>query len=734
MPVSNDFIKRLDFKSEAGLVKSIRDLHLTDKQVVPMLTSVNKSAPAQTVKVARVLVAPEVNFRKEAPQIRQLVKWGSSGGAPSRRVVAQAFCQAGTELALVHQISQLARAEARGFMKEFLAVGGTLKPVAQWLQIAGQALRRRRKASGTDGLWDDIVGAVEDAFDTVVEGVTSVVDSVLSAGKSLVDMVGQIVGWTVDQVSDVVEALIEGGKKIADILSAAIKKGTAALVKFVQAIVKAGKSAADVLAWAAGQAAATVKSVVNALIQAGRTVTSVVTDAIAKGAAVVKKAVLALVQLGKQIGDILRAAVNKTAAVVRQVVEALLAAGAALSRVLVATVGQAISLARNVVLSLVQMGKSIAAILQAVAAEAISVVRNVVDGLLYAGKTLAQVVTTAVSYGVTLVRHVASALVQVGRRAADVLNALVNQAAAVFQAAVRGLLEAGRTVANVLADVYATTAKLIKKTVQALYQIGKTVEEILVTVVRRAAGIVQTVLEALLTIGVRLAVAVATIVTDIVESFRDDFFRGLLALGKAPLDILKAALEAGGAILALSVAVFMEIWGGHRPLTDAERAEARKVFGWSIDLDRVKIAVASIPADVVNWLNGNRTFTTMYVINFASWDTVDTPTLIHELTHVWQGVVAGPIYMVEALHAQIFGEGYDYTDQDLIDAGGNFNAFNREQQASIIEHYWVKRYGPSPSDYSLYLPYARAVYRAQPATIHLGPISVPIPVLSGRPN
>jgi hypothetical protein len=231
-------------------------------------------------------------------------------------------------------------------------------------------------------------------------------------------------------------------------------------------------------------------------------------------------------------------------------------------------------------------------------------------------------------------------------------------------------------------------------------------------------------------VGVTLVQMVATMCLNVVEGFRRGFFEGLIALGHLPLDILKAAALTSLSVLALAVAVFMEMWGGHRPLTRAERAEAQKVFGWSINLDRVKVAVASIPADIVNWLNGERAFTTMYVINFASWTHVTMHTLVHELTHVWQGVVAGPIYMVEALHSQAFGRGYDVTQQDVANAAGDIRRLEREQQAVVVEEYWRMRFGdglttlgwiPVDSsgnrDWTVLEPLATDVYAPQPRSL-----------------
>jgi hypothetical protein len=164
--------------------------------------------------------------------------------------------------------------------------------------------------------------------------------------------------------------------------------------------------------------------------------------------------------------------------------------------------------------------------------------------------------------------------------------------------------------------------------------------------------------------------------------------------------------------------------GAYRALTSIERTEASGVFGASIDLDKVKLAVKSLPVDLVETLNGGRTFTTMYLINFASWDKISLDTLIHELTHVWQGLQEGPVYMVEALEAQLIGAGYNYGYDETADgkqfgnggegelaaAGGNLAAFNPEQQAQVIMHYHARKTAAPPFDVTAWQPYANAVF------------------------
>jgi hypothetical protein len=206
----------------------------------------------------------------------------------------------------------------------------------------------------------------------------------------------------------------------------------------------------------------------------------------------------------------------------------------------------------------------------------------------------------------------------------------------------------------------------------------------------------------------------------------EDMYRKVIdslhQLGKTALEVIIAAAEAGAAALTLAFAILLDWFPGeYRPLTATERADAEAVFGASIPLDEVRLSVKSFAVDFIEWVNGGRAITTMRLINFASWDTLTPDTLIHELTHVWQGVVDGPVYMVQALEAQLVGEGYNYgyTDgttgdggqDDLVAAGGDLEHFNREQQAQIVMHYWHRKFASTPAlETTEWQPYADVVH------------------------
>ena len=150
-----------------------------------------------------------------------------------------------------------------------------------------------------------------------------------------------------------------------------------------------------------------------------------------------------------------------------------------------------------------------------------------------------------------------------------------------------------------------------------------------------------------------------------------------------------------------------------RPLTGAEVTLARPVFGDSIAYDRVAITTFDLgsavtlmdagldgkgPLYLINWVDGFQT----------TLSPADRPaTLIHELTHVWQGQhgLIPPLYMAQAGWAQISagvddvlrsrqwrdwgehrGAAYRF---DKGEIGRDWSSFNAEQQASLVQSWFM---------------------------------------------
>lgn len=145
-----------------------------------------------------------------------------------------------------------------------------------------------------------------------------------------------------------------------------------------------------------------------------------------------------------------------------------------------------------------------------------------------------------------------------------------------------------------------------------------------------------------------------------------------------------------------------------RPMTSTEINLARQVFGNSINYHLVRIDERALIGPAIS----NRPYTSLHTIN--SWGQMSNDTLVHELVHVWQYETSGAIYMAQALHAQLVGEGYIYgktagVNQENAEAlkakkekGVQFANFNREQQAQIVQDFFIiKHY---QRDLAPYLP------------------------------
>ena len=187
-------------------------------------------------------------------------------------------------------------------------------------------------------------------------------------------------------------------------------------------------------------------------------------------------------------------------------------------------------------------------------------------------------------------------------------------------------------------------------------------------------------------------------------------FNGVLDGAAWAGEFLIHALEVIGVAEALQF-----LWARFNrlaPLNSAQIGAAQEVHPPGlIPYSRVRVDYDSLIARLSALISGSgnvaqqlfgtagaqhRAVTTMHVIHTGH--TMDEPLSVHELTHVAQYELVGSMYMPEAVHAQEFGQGYDYQLLDgglatSIANGRTYADFNREQQAMICEDYYRHRHG-----------------------------------------
>lgn len=129
-----------------------------------------------------------------------------------------------------------------------------------------------------------------------------------------------------------------------------------------------------------------------------------------------------------------------------------------------------------------------------------------------------------------------------------------------------------------------------------------------------------------------------------------------------------------------------------RPLTEDEIEAARAVLGaGALQYERVRVCSGGF-LDRIFARNASRAFTTFHTLNLPAGTKLEI--VVHELAHVCQYERVGTRYMFEALLAQIElgGEAYHYGGaKGLLEdfrARKLYSAYNREQQAQIIQDYY----------------------------------------------
>lgn len=131
-----------------------------------------------------------------------------------------------------------------------------------------------------------------------------------------------------------------------------------------------------------------------------------------------------------------------------------------------------------------------------------------------------------------------------------------------------------------------------------------------------------------------------------------------------------------------------------RPLTAGERKLAEKIFGTSIAYDDVQISdKPGLPFQPmhVTMVVGNVMYTNgTYLDDYTRGSHLDRAHFVHEMTHVWQvqnnlfnQIVA--VTELQLKHKFNYAAAYYYT----LDAANDLTTYGLEQQASIIEEYYL---------------------------------------------
>lgn len=724
----------------------------TIQQIGNLLEALLEAGRTVGQLIADAVEAGATMFRK---LVQALLEIGRTVGDVLAEVISQAAGMLSDAISALRSIAvsfaNIIRAAASLVAAAFRQVVQTLISIGRSIvQILGDALEAAASVlrSTLEALLA-IGRTVGSLIADVVTGRRSLIDAFTRAmrdiGRTISDLLNAARTAVAGAVRSITRSLASIGETIADLAQWAAGAATAFAREVIAALVEIGRTVADLMTAVAQRASAVVRTVIDGLYAIGRTFGQLLRDLASVASDILQKFLEAAFSLGATIVEFVKETVRNTYESGKRLVEAAIRAGAAVADLLVeAARGTYFTLRRIVygMADLVGVGDIVRWAVANLEGAFDNIVHQVMTALRYAGRVLTEALDWAAQQTAEAFRAVVDGWESVGEsllslyqwasgvaaNLADrvwewignatsrlrnsvtyVLNYLENDFLPGVRRFVRGLLDAAYEVGWLLIRVLGRAAQFVGEVVRELLELGSTIAELLVVAVTRPAEARDALLRALREIGSTWGSIMAA-ARDAGDAIVDDVIATARRLEQPLQEMLAGALEVGGGFLGLVVSKLFNLLATYRPLTQQEKDAAAPVFGASINLDEVGISAESLDNDIIFGIQemfsgspSSRAFVTGTLINMNASRPIDTPTLIHELTHVWQNFATGPMYLSEAIHAQIVNDDaydYGYTNRDngdgaeavMATADGNFASFNREEQGQVVMHYYVRRY------------------------------------------
>ncbi|MFF0991267.1 hypothetical protein [Kocuria nitroreducens] len=711
--------------------------HKVVKALIDIGTTVGQVLAEVINQAAAVLGDAIQALREIAVSFATILRSAAELAGAALRTVVESLIRIGRSV--IHIMADAFEATAgilRATLDALLAIGHTVSSlivdvVTGRMSLMDAFTRAMRQLGRTAS---DLLSAATAA---VAGAVRSIARSLAVIGESVVDLVQWAAGAAVEFARDVVAALVSVGKSVVDLVTSAGQFGLALMRTVVDGFFALGRTLGQLFREVVGIAANLLTKVLEATFALGTTLVEFVGETLRYTYKVAKLLVEAAVRAGAEVGTLLLEAAKGTYYTLRKIV-----------------VGLA---------DVVGVGDIMRWALENLEGVVGDIMHQVMSALRFAQRNLREVLDWAVDKGEAAFQAVVAAWESVHEDLLDLYRWAKDQAADLVDEVweqigrattrlqnsvtyvlnyletdflpgagrfVRGLLDAGHELADLTGRLLARSLKFVTEVVRQILELGVTLADLFAATIENPGHAWDNLIMAVRDIGSTWGDIMAA-----ANSAGEDAVREVIATArrlKQPLgEMLAGALEVGGGFLGTVVAQLFNMLATYRPLTASEKKVAARIFAGSIELDLVSISAESLDNDIIfgvqdffNKSPESRAFVTGTLINRDADEPLTTATLIHELTHVWQNFAVGPIYLVEAIHAQTTPEGYNYGynnekngeggQAELQAAGGNFEAFNREQQGQIVMHYHVRRYEenlPDP-EWAEWQPYIDVVQAA----------------------
>ena len=544
MSVLKKDIAKIKYSSIKEVGTQIRSLDIKRTEISKVMSYAVELSDTKAYRLARGILSTTGEIESFKEETSSLISWAKTSGVKERKMIAKVIRkEKGDEgdIYLVHSISAMNKKDARAFMADYLNSGGSIKAITEWLAMAGEVLREHQEGEPrvvSKGIGSWLKKTVKSVGGALADGISSVVDAVVSAGKSLVEMVGDVMSnvaeWTIEKVGDLVSTLIDAGKSIGEILQAALEKGLSAMKKFVEAIFSIGKGIGDVLLAVYETMTNAVSSVLKTLLAIGKSIAEIVSSAIEVIGEKLNSLLQTLIEIGQSIGRILKSIVEAAADLLESVLKSLIEIGQSIGSIISSIYTVASNLVKSVIKGLIDIGKDIASIIRSTVNLAIGIFTKVVDAFIKLGRRVSELLNDAMNAVYNGLKRTAEALIRLGKKVIELISWAMHRTAEMLKDILLGMVEAGKAIVDILADVAAKSINVIHKVIDGLISIGKKVVDLL---------------EDALTLGIRFVRKFITSVTQIVGGLVRFSTEVLRFSYRTTASLVKKMLNAGVTVI-----------------------------------------------------------------------------------------------------------------------------------------------------------------------------------------
>lgn len=641
-------ISTLNFGSFDKLKISLANQELKTEEIASLLSASVLSSETKTYRLSRVLIENTQKFS----EAKEVFNWAKNDSKKIKMMV-RAYKNSNSGFWFVQSVAGESHAKKVELFKAYFNEGGSAKDAALWISRMGLLIKKAKayQAKNYDGwgfigdAWDatggKVVGAIEDGFEALgdlgadfIDGLTKlvkgVVKSLLEAGKSFLELVGDVAKFTYDELKDFVSAIIEIGEDIGEFLVACAGETFKLFKNALKALIAAGKTignllqtalevsfdflkeslnaifaivqiVGDILRSALRSGYNILKSTINAMIEIGKSVAYIIKGAFKLGFNLLKSTIQVLIEVGNTFAYILYTALTDPGNLFQESLRAFQRLGHTLKNIMKDLVNEGKSFIQKVGKSLIKIGESVKAVFDSVLDAGYTVIAAIAQGMYQAGKLAVNLIKYAVNKGQELLTVIFKAVVEMGQIAFSLLKDALKFSYSLLNKATVAFFEIGGTVFEFVTSALKNTYALSAKFISAALEAGKSVVEVLSTVVEKSYFLVRETVNGILkAVGLDAVADVLDWAFSVSDKLVKFTTKAIRYVTHKATDVLNWAVAKGAEALNKVVNILDEIG-----------TSIRDILNWTLDKSY------EITRDIVSALR--RGFaTTTYVLAWAA--------------------------------------------------------------------------------------------------------------------